>query len=240
MATTEEVKRDDDVERLFSWLQTPDLRYREFAGAREVTDTVMLLHSAANTPEIEAMSSESFPQEPNRTADPHGFQTEEVIVPPPPLGPPMREAVVRETVTRETVTREAAIREPAMIAPTAMPASVAETGPFTLGAAGRDASRPPEIAPPPQPVALPPVEPPAPQSPPQPGPTVHAGGDSLGSSSRETGEGGQDAASSSEPQQRQARPLDAVFGRLGNSRPPDPRERLRHIPGLSPPTGRSR
>ena len=224
MATTEEVKRDDDVERLFSWLQTPDLRYREFAGAREVTDAVMLSHSPANTPEIEAMSSESFPQEPNRTADPHGFQTEEVIVPPPPLGPPMREAVIRETVTRE-----AAIREPAMIAPTAMPASVAETGPFTLGAAGRDASRPPEITQPPQPVALPRVEPPAPQ----PGPTVRADGD-------QTGEGGQDAASSSEPQQRQARPLDAVFGRLGNSRPPDPRERLRHIPGLGPPAGRPR
>ena len=236
MATTEEVKRDDDVERLFSWLQTPDLRYREFAGAREVTDTVMLLHSAANTPEIEAMSSESFRRSPIRTAN-HGVQTEEVIVPPPPLGPPMREAVVRETVTRETVTREAAIREPAMIAPTAMPASVAETGPFTLGAAGRDASRPPEITQPPQPVALPRVEPPAPQS---RRPTVHAGGDPLGGSSREAGEGGQDAASSSEPQQRQARPLDAVFGRLGNSRPPDPRERLRHIPGLSPPTGRSR
>jgi hypothetical protein len=238
MATTEEVKRDDDVERLFSWLQTPDLRYREFAGAREVTDTVMMLHSPANTPEIEAMSSESFPQEPNRTADPHGFQTEEVIVPPPPLGPPMREAVVRETVTRETVTREAAIREPAMIAPTAMPTSVAETGPFALGAAGRDVSRPPEITQPPQPVALPRVEPPAPQS--GPTPTVHAGGDPLGGSSREAGGGGQDAASSSEPQQRQARPLDAVFGRLGNSRPPDPRERLRHIPGLGPPTGRSR
>jgi hypothetical protein len=238
MATTEEVKRDDDVERLFSWLQTPDLRYREFAGAREVTDAVMLLHSPANTPEIEAMSSESFPQEPDPTADPHGFQTEEVIVPPPPLAPPMREAVLRETVTRETVTREAAIREPAMIAPTAMPTSVAETGPFALGAAGRDASWPPEIAQPPQPVALPPVEPPATQSLPQP--IVRAGGDPLGGSFRETGEAGQDAASSSEPQQRQARPLDAVFGRLGNSRPPDPRERLRHIPGLGPPTGRSR
>lgn len=32
---------EDDIERLFSWLQTPELRYREFAGAREVADTVV-------------------------------------------------------------------------------------------------------------------------------------------------------------------------------------------------------
>ncbi|MBV9552767.1 MAG: hypothetical protein JO032_08250 [Alphaproteobacteria bacterium] len=30
--------RNDDVQRLFSWLQTPDLRYREFADARDVPD----------------------------------------------------------------------------------------------------------------------------------------------------------------------------------------------------------
>ena len=35
------MKSDDDVEKLFSWLQTPDIRYREFADAREVTDTVL-------------------------------------------------------------------------------------------------------------------------------------------------------------------------------------------------------
>lgn len=43
---------DDDVEHLFSWLQTPDLRYREFAGAREITDSVVILQQqrANNTP----------------------------------------------------------------------------------------------------------------------------------------------------------------------------------------------
>jgi hypothetical protein len=30
--------RDDDVERLFSWIKTPDLHYREFAADREVAD----------------------------------------------------------------------------------------------------------------------------------------------------------------------------------------------------------
>ena len=28
----------DDLQRLFSWLQTPDLRYREFSGEREMPD----------------------------------------------------------------------------------------------------------------------------------------------------------------------------------------------------------
>lgn len=234
MATTEQMNQDDDVERLFSWLQTPDLRYREFAGAREVTDTVVLYQGHANTPEIEALSSESLPQEPDPAADPYGYQTEEAIV-PPPLAPPMRQAVIRETVTRETVTREAAVREPAMIAPTVIPAAPAvETGPFALGAAGREASRPPEIARPSQ-AAAPPEAP----SPP-PAPIVRAGGGLLGGAYREGEEGGQDATSSNASQQQQARSLDAVFGRLGNSRPPDPRERLRHIPGLGPPASRPR
>jgi len=35
------MKSDDDVEKLFSWLQTPDIRYREFADAREVADTLL-------------------------------------------------------------------------------------------------------------------------------------------------------------------------------------------------------
>jgi hypothetical protein len=32
--------RDDDVERLFSWIKTPDLHYREFAAEREIADAV--------------------------------------------------------------------------------------------------------------------------------------------------------------------------------------------------------
>ncbi|HEX5320220.1 MAG TPA: hypothetical protein VFW46_13745 [Stellaceae bacterium] len=36
----EHMDHDDDVERLFSWIKTPDLRYREFAGEREVADAV--------------------------------------------------------------------------------------------------------------------------------------------------------------------------------------------------------
>jgi hypothetical protein len=35
--------RDDDIERLFSWLQMPEVRYREFADARQmIPDTAAL------------------------------------------------------------------------------------------------------------------------------------------------------------------------------------------------------
>jgi hypothetical protein len=42
---------EEDVERLFSWLQTPELRYREFAGAREISDTVVTSQGRPNTTE---------------------------------------------------------------------------------------------------------------------------------------------------------------------------------------------
>lgn len=32
------MKSDDDVAKLFSWLQTPEIHYREFADAREIAD----------------------------------------------------------------------------------------------------------------------------------------------------------------------------------------------------------
>lgn len=38
----------DDVQRLFSWLQTPDLRYREFARDREVPDRVSTAPTTRN------------------------------------------------------------------------------------------------------------------------------------------------------------------------------------------------
>jgi len=47
---------DDDVERLFSWLQTPDIRYREFASAREVS-------GAAPTSPAHAITAQELPHE---------------------------------------------------------------------------------------------------------------------------------------------------------------------------------
>ena len=43
-------EKPSDVDRLFSWLKTQNLRYREFAGARELSDAVKTwpaLHQAA-------------------------------------------------------------------------------------------------------------------------------------------------------------------------------------------------
>jgi hypothetical protein len=45
------MNHDSDVEKLFSWLQTPDIRYREFAGAREITNTVSVVRVRTDTQE---------------------------------------------------------------------------------------------------------------------------------------------------------------------------------------------
>ncbi len=61
--------QDDDVERLFSWLQTPEIRYREFAGAREVTDAVVTWQARTNTPQLDPPAphnvqlDEEYPQD---------------------------------------------------------------------------------------------------------------------------------------------------------------------------------
>jgi len=34
------MKSDDDVAKLFSWLQTPEMHYREFADARDIADAL--------------------------------------------------------------------------------------------------------------------------------------------------------------------------------------------------------
>jgi hypothetical protein len=57
--------RDDDVERLFSWIKTPDLHYREFAAEREVAD------AAATWPVLrDAVNEPSHPAEPHEPAPP--------------------------------------------------------------------------------------------------------------------------------------------------------------------------
>src|SRR5882672_1854277 len=48
VVTAGAMDHDDDVEHLFSWLQTPELRYREFAGAREITDAVVTWRARPN------------------------------------------------------------------------------------------------------------------------------------------------------------------------------------------------
>src|ERR1700677_1398183 len=63
MVTDRKMDQDDDVEHLFSWLQTPELRYREFAGAREITDTVVSWQARPNTQETASPAGETLPPE---------------------------------------------------------------------------------------------------------------------------------------------------------------------------------
>src|SRR5665213_4084712 len=66
---------EDDIERLFSWLQTPELRYREFAGAREITD------AAVTSPPYPDTAGHAIPAgEPLREVEP-GEYTDEPVAP---------------------------------------------------------------------------------------------------------------------------------------------------------------
>jgi hypothetical protein len=251
---------DDDVEHLFSWLQTPELRYREFAGAREITDTVVIAQVRPNPADIpvpppgNTQLQEEYP--PDQFPDQRDAP-EDVVVRAPDRIPPSAEAVAVIPV----------MQNPGPVAPPPVPpmprAPAADApAPFALGAEGRGALRRPQyeepVAPPrvetpaARPLASPPPPPPppaavsvaAPPPPTTPRPAP-AGGGLLGGAYREEGLNG-NGTDPVAPDQAAAAPrtehsLDAVFGRLaGGRRPVDPRERLRHIPGLGPPPNRSR
>ena len=262
MVTVTAMDHDDDVEHLFSWLQTPELRYREFAGAREITDAVIAqlrpnpaavpVPPPGNTQLQEEYPADQFPDQRDASEDvviraperapapePPPLASAPVVPPPVPAIPPMP--------------RPAPPNPP--------------TAPFALGAEGRSAPRRPEyeepVAPPaladpaarPMAPPMPPPPPPPPPAAPQPAMAVAAppapphpaqvGGGLLGGAYREEGLNGHDTAplapAPAAAAVRTERSLDAVFGRLaGGRRPIDPRERLRHIPGLGPPANRSR
>jgi hypothetical protein len=258
--------QDDDVEHLFSWLQTPELRYREFAGAREITDTIVTWQprpEAADTPVAPSGNvqlAEEYPpdQFPDQT-----YAPVDIVERSPMVGRATvieRATVVeRSTVERSTVVERGATVEhsPAIIAPVLMPSPeppspAGAEGLFGLGAAGRANLQEPVVRPPLIQVPAP-RQAPAPAAPvplPQPVAAPVAGGGLLGGTYRQNGVEGHAAEpgaasaplTSAESQHRTERSLDAVFGRLADarSRLPDPRERLRHVPGLGPPPGRTR
>jgi hypothetical protein len=105
---------DDDVEKLFSWLQTPDIHYREFADAREITDAVSTEQTRANTPEVETPAPHNVQLDEEYPADQFPDQSEvEVKVepavggpaapapaPPTPESPPADSAKPEEHVAR--------------------------------------------------------------------------------------------------------------------------------------------
>jgi hypothetical protein len=258
MVIVRTMDHDDDVEHLFSWLQTPELRYREFAGAREITDAV-IAQVRPNPAEVpvpppgNTQLQEEYPadQFPDQRAAPEDvvIRAPERVAPPPE--PPM---IASAPVAPPPVPP---------IPPMPRPPAPTAPAPFALGVEGRNAPRRPQyeepVAPPavaapaagpmappmPMPPPLPP--PPAPTAavaaPPPPAPTS---GGLLGGAYREEGLNGYGAAApaaapTTAAAARTERSLDAVFGRLaGGRRPVDPRERLRHIPGLGPPPNRSR
>ena len=82
--------QSDDVEKLFSWLQTPDIRYREFAGAREVTDAVVTVQEHTNTPIINPPAPHNTQLDEEYPADQFPDQSQtEVEIEPAVRGPVM-------------------------------------------------------------------------------------------------------------------------------------------------------
>jgi hypothetical protein len=92
---------DGDVERLFSWLQTPDLRYREFAGEREISD------ATAKWPALRQAASTVSPEVAATGAEPPATAPE--VLPAPPargaLAVRLREAIGRATPLAEDHSR---------------------------------------------------------------------------------------------------------------------------------------
>lgn len=243
----------DDVEHLFSWLQNPELRYREFAGAREITDTVVLRQVRVNSTEPAAAVAgppvdgdgqleEEYP--PDQFPDQSNI---EVVVEPAGRGKvmvaPMLPPIPPPPVPEPPVPQPAAVPFRVSIPPPL--AAPPPAGPFALGAGGRAGPRAPlDTAPPslviqtpaPRPTAAPPSSPPQPAAASMPPGNGHL----LGGVYRANGSAAGPAPHSNgtAESQRREQSLDAVFGRLaGRGRLPDPRDRLRH--GLGP-AGRSR
>lgn len=83
------MEHDDDVGRLFSWLKTPDLRYREFANEREISD------AAATWPGLRRATESVSPEEGEAPVGVEA-QPEEAVSPNPlrePLGDRLRAAL---------------------------------------------------------------------------------------------------------------------------------------------------
>jgi hypothetical protein len=92
------MSQDNDVERLFSWLQTPDIHYREFAGAREVTDATVAYQERTNTPQLNPPAphhtqlDEEYPQD--QFPDQSQVVVEVEPAPPRPAPVPQQHAPV--------------------------------------------------------------------------------------------------------------------------------------------------
>jgi hypothetical protein len=237
---------ETDVEHLFSWLQTPELRFREFASAREITDTIRPVAGRPNAVVAQVPPSESPPQP---VAEVH---------PGEPFAASEPSSHAPATIAPTSSAEEEFVAPARAAEPVASPRA---DDTFALGPGEDNAPHRPEFA---ELVAPPPIAHAAPSAvesdpAPMPAPVPHAvppaatGGALLGGAYREEGparhdtQGPQSAPPPSAPPPSDTQPggthsLDAVFGRLGggDDRLPNPRERMKHIPGLTPPRGRPR
>jgi hypothetical protein len=268
MVIAKAMDHDDDVEHLFSWLQTPELRYREFAGAREITDAVITWQARPNSTETASVPSDNTQLEEEYPADQF----------PDRRDAPADIVLQRPAAATPTpVAPDPATLAPAQTAAAAPGPAAYAAGMFALGAGGRNTPRRPHYE---EPVVPPPIiQTPAPRqaiapatptpapaaSPSAPAVTAAAppstpasvaarpaapsnGGGLLGGAYRQNGFNGHEADSgatapqAADSQQRSEASLDAVFGRLSGARQrlPDPRDRMRHIPGFNPPSNRPR
>jgi hypothetical protein len=217
--------QDEDVERLVSWLQTPEIRYREFAGAREVTDATVALQARTNTPQLDPPAPHHVQLDEEYPQDQFPDQSQVVVEVEPAARGPATSAPMPAEIRRE----------PAMITPAPMPAArAAEGGVFALGAAGRGV--PPSPAPVLSPASAAPV---LATVPPPPPPAIPGG--LLGGAYGENG-GETPTEPAPDNHEERGRSLDSVFSRLngGRARVSHPRDRMSHIPGLGPTTGRPR
>ncbi|HZT88805.1 MAG TPA: hypothetical protein VFA12_12615 [Stellaceae bacterium] len=228
-------EKPSDVDRLFSWLKTQNLRYREFAGARELSDAVKTwpaLHQAA--------------AESGRASE----------APAPAGAEAARHRIEEEAKPMPAVAAEAIKAEPPITVP---PEPSAGAKLFT--ALGRrmhsDRAEATEVQPPP--AAAPTLADAAAQERareaaerlrerldaamavnPRPGSASEpTAGRSPAGQRAERGQSGRFFGGAYEPRDqagaRRGHSLEAVFSRLsgGRSRPlPDPRERSRAAPGL--------
>jgi hypothetical protein len=145
MVIAKAMDHDDDVEHLFSWLQTPELRYREFAGAREITDAVITWQARPNSTETASVPSDNTQLEEEYPADQF---------------PDQQDAPADIVLQRPAAaTPTTAASDPATLAPTltaaAAPGPAAyAAGMFALGAGGRNTPRRPHYE---EPVVPPPI-----------------------------------------------------------------------------------
>lgn len=203
--------RDDDVERLFSWIKTPDLHYREFAGEREVADAVATWPAPRD-----AVTEPSHPREPDEPSYEHE-------PPPEPAPRPAARAPLGDRLTSLFVHRERS-PEPPVGRPPEPPTVQQEP-------AGEVPWAPEPPPPPPRPSPVFARLEPAPPPEPEPVPAPPAENEFRGF------EEPQAPPPAAEPAQAgQQRPLGAILSRVAHPSPTprDDRGRAAGAPGLGP------